>query len=344
MNIFRLLLLTTKQVIKKPAVIVLLLLIPICVLFLNNTSKSEKASITALYYLDADSEDTEALYDALENYDGLFQFEPVDSENKLRRMVNSGEYECGYIIDSEIYEKLADKEYSDLIELVYHSRSTMTAIINETVFSICFPTAAQNAIVEYLTKKGVSKETIDEYYSKQDIKDIYYTYFTNGSTFHFEYEGAPEEFSITKNTIMLTPLRGILALIIMIAGFSGALSLYRDNNNPVYSYKRIRFAFIAVPVLLSGLTAYISIVISKLSEDYIKELLYLMLYMIVVIIYCYILSEIIKNGALFAGLLPFIILGSMAFTPVILDFAQYLPVLSKLRFIWPTWYYLLFFN
>ena len=74
MNPLRLITLTIKQTIKKPAIIGLLLIMPLIAVVIKHImpTASDELRITALYYLDADNDETEDLYDALEmRYSGI---------------------------------------------------------------------------------------------------------------------------------------------------------------------------------------------------------------------------------------------------------------------------------
>lgn len=345
MNLARLILLTIKQTIKKPAIIVLLLIMPILAVLIKHImpTASEDLHITALYYLDADNDKAQELYDALEDYDGLFVFEPASSERELISAVDRGQAECGYIIDSDIYEKMAKHKYRDSIEVVVSDSTTLMPVINETLYAIIFPTATKTDVTSYLENDSAVASYYNDIFTTNTIDELYDMYFTNGSTFQFEYSDEPDDYTFTKESILLSPLRGILALLILIAGFSGGLAYYREAENPVFALKRVRFTFIMVPIILLSISTVISLIIGGIFENLLTELSALLLYDFLCIIICFILSLIIKKGSLYAGILPVIILGCLVFTPIIIDLEGLIPILDKLSYIWPTKYYLMFF-
>lgn len=346
MNPLRLITLTIKQTIKKPAIIGLLLIIPLIavVIKLIMPTASDELRITALYYLDADNDETENLYDALEDYDGLFVFEPADSKQQLINAVEKGQAECGYIIDSEIYEKMAKHKYRDSIQVVVNDNTTLMPVINETLYSIIFPTATKADVTEYLENDSLVSPYYKDIFSDDTIDELFDTYFTNGSTFHFEYNGEPDDYTFTNESILLSPLRGILALLILIAGFSGGLAFYKEAENPVFALKRVRLAFIVVPIILLSISAIISLIIGGIFTSILTELSALLLYDLLCTVICFIMSLVIKKGSLYAGILPVIILGCLVFTPIIIDLEGLIPILDNLSYIWPTKYYLMFFN
>ena len=343
-NGFRLFLLTIKQTFKRPVIIIFMLAIPICVYLLNRVSYEEESVITAMYYIKGNDSADKELADALKKYDGLFKFVSADSEKELTDCVKRNEYECGYIFEGNIFDEMMSGNTSDLIRVVYSDKSTMTPIINETVFSVVFPIISEMKLEKYLTEKGATSEAYDEgLFDEELIKTFYNINYTNGSTFSFRYSGEPEGYTFTKQTILLAPVRGVLSLIILISAFAGAFAFYKEGDNPVFAIAKVRLSFVAVPALISMLVAYISILVSGLSENALYEALYLIIYTSVVILYTFILCLIIKKGASFAGLLPIIVIGCIAFTPVFIDISTFIPSLNILKYLWPTHYYLMFF-
>lgn len=345
MNTFRLIILTIKQTLKKPAIIGLLLVMPILAIVIKHVmpSGSDELRITALFYIDDDNDMAEQLYDRLESYDGLFVFEPADSPDDLIGSIEKGQAECGYIIDSDIYEKMAKKKSRGTIQVVVNDSTTLMPVINETVYAIIFPDASRQEVNSYIKKESAISESYGDVFDEDDINELYEMYFTNGSTFRFTYDDAPDDYTFTKDSILLSPLRGILALLILIASFTGGLAFYKEAENPVFALKRVRFTLIVVPTLLLNVSAILSLIIGGVFTSVGTELLALLVYDVVCIALCFLLTLIIKKGSLYAGILPVVILGCLVFTPIIIDLEGIVPILDKISFIWPTKLYLMFF-
>lgn len=353
---FRLIYLTIKQTLKKPTIICLLLLMPLLSLAIKYLMPSgqEELRITALYVIaDEDGnavnkrhmdDSMEALAKSLESYDGLFVFHEADSVEELNSTLQKGNAECGYIIDEKLYEKMAGKNSRDSIKVIVNDSTTLMPVINETLYAIIFPEAAKNKLIDYIENDSAIADLSGETYETSDIEELYDMYFTNGSTFHFSYDDAPIDYTFTRDSILLSPLRGLLALIILIAGFTGGLAYYKESENPVFAMLRVRFTLITVPVLLLSISALASLIIGGVFTEIPREFLALLVYDAIVILLQFILTIIIKKGSLYAGILPVVILGCLVFTPIFIDLEGIIPILDKLSFIWPTKYYLMFFN
>ncbi len=356
MRVFRLIYLTIKQTIKKPSILGLLLFMPILALAIKHLMPSgqEELHITALYVIaDEDGnalakrsldESMKVLANNLDNYEGLFVFQRADSTDELNAAIQKGMAECGYIIDEKLYEKMAGKSSRYTIKVVVNDSTTLMPVINETLYAIIFPEAAKNKLIDYIENDSAIANLSGDTYNTEDINDLYDMYFTNGSTFHFSYDDAPEDYTFTRDAILLSPLRGLLALIILIAGFTGGLAYYKESENPVFAMLRVRFTLITVPVLLLSISAIISLIIGGIYTETPREILALIIYDAFVIILIFVLTLIIKKGSLYAGILPVIILGCLVFTPILLDLEGLVPILDKLSFIWPTKVYLSFFS
>lgn len=316
-------------------------------------SGQEELNITAMYFIadeDGNSvskremdDQMKDLSNALSDYDGLFVFKEAKDIDELNQAVNKGIAECGYVIDAKLYKKMMGKNSRYTIKVITSDNTTLMPVINETLYAILFPTADQNKLVDYIENDSAIAEFSGETYDTEDITMLYNMYYTNGSTFSFTYDDAPEDYSFTRDAILLSPLRGLLALIILIAGFTGGLAYYKEAENPVFAMKRVRLALIIVPVFLLSISAIASLLIGGIYTKTPRELGALLIYDAIVILMCFILNIIIKKGSLYAGILPILILGCLVFTPIIIDLEGLVPILDKLSYLWPTKFYLWFF-
>lgn len=353
MNYFRLFLITLKQNIKHPVIWIIVFVMPILSLLLSTSDEiTDTHGIRVLYYID-DNTAEEAddiifpLEDSFKGYTGLYYFDKADSIEAINDMVLKGEAECGYIIPANIATLIFEKDGRDSIQVITSPSSTMAPVINETIYSFIYPDVAALALDKYLYKKSAIQSMYGTYFDKSDILELYEYNKTNGSTFTFNYIGKPDDYTVTVSKVMKSPLRGLLSLLVVISGFVGALGFYKESQNPIYSSMRLRLIYIFIPCFITGITNFICMsIINKNDADasVIRELISICIFIVITTIYIFILSLMVKSELLFTSLIPVFILTALVFTPVIINISAYIPVVTPVRYIFPNYYYLSFWN
>ena len=360
---------TFKQFILSPVIWIILFVIPVTTFLLNSYKiGSDNASITAAYYinteLDSNSKyytdkykenrfysideiqkETQIINNALKAYKGLYKFIPVSSEEEVYKLINKHEANCGYIFDKDFLAKFLINNSKETITVINNGNISLSSLINETIYSIIFSEISKMKTTDYLLNNDNTKELfIENKITQNDINDIYNEIKNDENNFHFVYEGAPQNYIPETSEILFTPFRGILSLIILISGFSGSIYFYKYKNNTLYKNIKIRISYIIIPIILSSFVSFISIIISDKSTGVINEISSLLIYDIIVFIFILLLTVFIKNITAIYALIPFIIIFSFVFTPIIFDITAFIPILKPITYIFPTKYYLMFFG
>ena len=341
----RLFLLTIKQAIKKPIILILMLISVILSFAFKKISDSKtEMAITAGFYLENEEGTYKDLKVDLLSFDGLIDFVYYDDMNKMIDDVKSYKLECGYVIDGDMFSKMMDNKITALIHVIKSNKTTMDSVINEALYSNVFPHISYLGVSDYLMNdSGISEQYKEGLFDESTINKLFKTYQESGSGYQFSYEGEPQDYKITKEEIFLSPVRGILCLIVLISSFAGAYTFYKENENPVFTMKRVRIVYITVPVIFTSIVSLISLFLSHTSTNLIKEIFVMLLYSLICIIYTLIISSIIKKEVAFASLLPIIVIASIICTPILFDLSEFVPLIRYLKYLWPTNYYLMLF-
>lgn len=340
MNIYRLLIIITKEYLRKPSCLIIALLIPLMVFFINVNNNNDTAHRISIGYHCAD--DMPEISDVLNNYDGLYDFIEYNSLNKMQKDVLNSNLECAYEFTEDFMDNMLNGDKENTIKLYVSSSTTMDAMINESLFAQIFPLLSELKLENYITKKSAAKDYYDEkLFSKEDIRESYDKYFTNGSTFHINYNGMPEDYLLDSSSVLLSPLKGIIALMILLSALIGAYSYFGVNNSLIKSHFSIRLTYILVPTFISFLSSFLSIIFTnnKVTEKSIPEVFaILLIYSIACVLLCLILTLIIKNQILYISLIPMLILSSIVFTPFIIDFSIFIPMIKYISYVLPPYY------
>lgn len=355
MKFLRLFYMLMKQYIRKPECLLLLLSLPVLTILLSHVSKTEEQTIQAACYIPSvirEGHDGAALpvstslislADKLDRYDGLYTFRLYASEQEVYDAVAAGRAECGYIFSENLYEELLNGSIKGLITTVASPSTTMLPVINETVYSFVFEDLALLSLEQYLADDSAVSAEYGVLYDDAVIEELFQKYMLGDSTFHFEYDGSPKDYRLTTSTVLLSPIRGLLSVLMLLSALTGAISYYRLAENPVFGTWKVRVGCIVIPVLCTVPVMLLCIHFAGLGTGIGKEISLLLLYATACVIETLILTLFIKKRVIFTSLLPLLILACLVFTPVFIDISVFLPVLKPLSYLFLPYYYLILF-
>ncbi len=358
MNPFRLLLLRLKSLILTPAFLVLLLALPAAALLIPAAVSYDTGvddTIAAGYIvLDEDEEPLEA--DDYENEiadftaildhgdpDSLFSFKGFEDMNELRAGVVSGDLECAYLIPADLFDRMRDGDKKKLIPVLTSPKSSLVALVNETVYAAIFDCLSGPIFLDYLKDKSALADLIPALISEEEILDEQATHQMDGSTFSFQYENTPKAHAVSRNAVLLSPLKGLLAVIILLAGFTGALTYYNAAENPLYARFSVRVVMILAPMLLCSLLTLICIILipGLMESNIFIEIGKLLLYQLICLIFLMLVTTLIRGRSVIYAFMPVYLLCCLIFSPVFIDLGQFIPVMQGLKWVFMSSFYLM---
>ena len=339
MKIERLILLTIKKYMMKPIYLIFLLFsVIICITSGSVKLGDNSGKIRAAFCFDNDSQIEQDIVNSLINYDGYITFYEVNNTDELRKAVLLGNADTGYEFCENFTNTVVYSSKKETINVYTCENSVFTPIINETLFSLIFPEISNITLEDYIFSQEIL-ESNDENTALIEAK--YTEYYYGDKVFGFNYENTPGKAGINETAVTIAPLQGFISLLILISGFAGLLSL-NTNSNPLYELKRYQLVNIYVPQLILSIILLICIFLTGSCKDILPQILSLLIYPVICTIYIFCLKLIIKKGTTIATIIPFLILSCIAFTPVLTDLSPVIPILGKIRYLFPTTYYLLF--
>lgn len=120
--------------------------------------RAERGSDTilrAVYYTNE-----EAVQALLDSYQGLVEFQAVDSEEELRRQVITGKAECGYVIEDNVLLQLQSDDLNRGIQVLEKEDAVLTGVVNEVLFGqFIYFDILMNGILLYMEKLGIGGNT-----------------------------------------------------------------------------------------------------------------------------------------------------------------------------------------
>lgn len=195
--------------------------------------------------------------------------------------------------------------------------------------------------------------------------ELYDKWSANGSTFQFRYvygvedsrqaegdpgragSGAPGAVDNQAGPVQtVLPIRGIAALCIFITGLYSGVVVMRDERRGLFrslDYRLslpCRLASLAAPVALAGMSGLGAIWAGGELGNFGTEAAALLCYCIAVLVFSWFLKLLLPSPELLCSLVPFFIIGSLLFCPIIIDASRFLPGLAAAGRLFLPWYYL----
>lgn len=287
---------------------------------------------------------------------------PQDLRDKLEADAWQGAVTV-YNSESSSLTEIAKERIAALVFTLYSEESYVNYIKTTPVF-------------DTVQAEGGDREEIAAF-----ARDAYNARLLDGSTFGFIYNGdnyirdnnngdndnryirsgnrrntseqLPENDAAGQMDVLKAPetlfyLRGVLAVCIFLSGMCGLLTDCKDRQEK--RFLRIVPGFITTManVLIPTIyTAAISLAAMLLTNqfsgvgDFVKELLKLLIYQFMIVVYCSIMRLALRKQETIAAAIPILTLACMICSPVWIRLAVYLPVFRVLEKLFPATYYLL---
>lgn len=337
-----------KRLQNKPSFLFIILLIPISSFLIMHFSRTETTGVNVVIYAD----DSDTLSSEMEKYlldfEGIINFESVNSAGEVYDLVKTRKADCGYIFPKDLTERLADNVKLGAIESVSSPGSTMTAVANEFVIT-AFTNAYSYDLLKEYTLNSEDFAGYDETEIDHKLRAYYEKYLISGDTFSFEYENEHDNYVGEIDIIpelLIHSACGICALFIFISALAGGLTVYKDKSMGIFSVFKpfskalLQYMDIFAPTMICGMAALISIMIMEGLHDLPIDILKTMGYIFLCSGFCFVLKLIIPSPVIYASSLPVWIIGSIIFCPVFIDIPALIPKLTTFKYLFLPTYYL----
>lgn len=341
-----------KRQFKNPFLIVMLVLIPVTAFIISLVPEKEKESgYIAGLYVEGTSEDdfADEIVDNLVAGHDSIRFVRFDDIASMRESVTAEDIICGYVIPADIKDKLSSEdEAKGCITSYILPASSLQPAINELVYAELIRLYGYYLMDNYMSTsdifpKGDYTSEAFEYYEKYLVSD---------ETIHVIYEeygtGRKIESDI-KNASFTFPVRGILSILVFLSGMYGCVLFLKDKENGIFQTvtgnmrTMVRFMYIMIPTVLFSICEVLTLFISVNAVAPGKELCGMLIYIILITIFCSILISIVRKSKILSACIPVILLCSLVFCPVFINADIYIPAIKYVQKLFMPYYYLKFF-
>lgn len=366
-----------KRTIKKPVFLLFMVFSLVCILAMNRLEQGEKSETVIGIVLSEQEEPTqeepvqeettqeelaqeepaqeepaqeenikwqETFWELLQKQDGILEFKSYEDADALILAIKKEEMDCGFVLPEDFAAKVQENDWQESITVYESSESRMTEFAKERIACVAFTLYAEESYVNYIEQSELFPESEG---ILNFAKEAYQSHRVDGSTFSFAYqkeenygkEGHQPDVSVG------FPLRGILAICIFLSGMSGLLTDWEDRKEKRFSRIAPNWMTTAVniwiPTIYTSLMALLALALTGEIGKLGKELISLLVYQFLIVLYCSIIRLIMRTQETIAVSIPLLTLAALICCPVWIRLALYVPVFTVLEKLFPVTYYLM---
>lgn len=352
--------LLAKRLWRQPAYIGLLVLIPILGYAVSAMEQGERGGAEVSVCVEKGTWSSQ-IKDGLQtqNADSVLEFVLCDDAETVEYSVVSGTADCGFVIPADIEERVMEEDWRKCITVYETAESSITGMAKERISGVIFQLYSEQCYGDYMEQ--ISKD-IAEF-----AVDAYEVHLTDDSTFGFRYMNDNQYSQYNSDAdgtydTAVFPIKGVLAVVIFISGMCGMLEYDKDRQDKRFLRIAPNWLTYAVDVWMTTLFVSVAVVVCLWISDGVRawdegfsiaELLsvwsvnvwlsqigQLIVYQCIIVLYCSILSMILRRPETIAAAIPILSLGSLVCAPVFINLGAYLPVFAVLEKLFPVTYYL----
>lgn len=336
----------TKRLIKNPAFIFILVLMPLIVTMFNKADIKEENNIRVGIYHE-DDQLSKTICENLKNEKGYIKFLVYDDKNEMIKSVENKKIECGYIFPSDFQNRLDSYKIKKCITCIESPSTILSSLSDEVVFADIIEEYGKNIAAVFAKENKITGNDTGE--KDEDVIKAYERFNTPEKTFSINYKyivSERETLTESGDRTIIYIIHGMVSILILISGLFGAVKWLKDEQKGLYaSFDNkekaiIGFISILVPAVITALSGIITIYLSNTFTSIQKESISMILYVLLVTGFSYLIKLIVKSGSDICALLPAVTLGSLIFCPVFIDASKFVPFISRINKVFPTFYYL----
>lgn len=336
-------LMLNKRFLKKPGLWAILIAIPLLVVALNIVSLQDSGVIgIALAAEDKDDALVKEIIEEIKKDNRLIRFVESKNPKEAKELVSLGEVDAAWIFSGNMEQGLEDfiDSGKSVVKIIEREETIPLMLARQKLSGVIFKKCSPSFYVRYLRRNfpelnNIEDSKLDEYYDTVKVE--------GEELFEFSYINSNQSTDdATKAGYLITPVRGLMALMLLLSGLAAAMFYTEDDESGMFSWigekskPFIAGVFHLIPVLLTAVSMLISLYFSGLWVGISREILIMGLYVISVTQLCMLIRLICKSNKIIGAATPIMMLIFMVVCPVFID----IKILRPIQNFLPTFHYL----
>lgn len=331
-------LLMQKRLLKKNSfIIILLIVIPLIISF-RICLKQKSGMLTVALTSQKNtlpSATVKQIFTELHDTVSAINFIDCSSESQARDLVQQKKADTAWIFDSDFdsrIEKSGDKgNVLPVVTIVQGEDTVFLAYIREILCSKIFPYFSYAAYSSYARKNIpalTESELSSQYKKKSYVPDLFCLEASGGQN--------------VSQAFLMSPLRGMLALWLMMCAFAAILYYIQDYNQGCFIWFKNNQSLLfnlkisLIPIFDCAIIMFAAVMCAGIRVSLLYEIASLLLLVLSSILFANLVRYLTINNSIFCASIPIIILVSLVLCPIFLKINSFRPI----QLLIPVFYYL----
>jgi len=333
----------SKRLYRKPVFLVILALIPVLVLGYSTLSTDDSGVVTIALAQEGQDELASKIIGDFQKEESLIRYVLCDTPRKAEDLVKAGKADAAWIFPAQMEARIKayveDPSSSNaFITVLEREDSVALMLTREKLCGMLFSYCAKTLYISYIRENipglaELSDAELMEYYENTGLSE---------DIFAFTDSSGGENMLSTKTHYLMTPLRGLLAVVIVLCGLATAMFYMQDSQKGVFAWVSesrrglVEAGYQLVSVLHISLAALLSLVLSGMNAPVWREVPALLLFCLCTVAFCMVLRQLCGSVGLLGTLIPLILVAMLLICPVFID----LGFLRQAQLLFPPTYYI----
>lgn len=343
-NIGKWFLLLNKRLYKKVTFLLILVLIPVLVMGYGAVARDESGLLTVALACEGEDPTATQIMQELKDNSNLIRFVICDDPKTAEAMVNGQRADAAWIFEDEleeaIYRFAVDPARKNAFVQIIEGESTIPLkLVREKLSGVLFSRTSKAYYLDYLRNHVPEVKDVPD----EELLQYYDDFASEAKFFEFAYlDGGSKNEDSPSTNYLLSPVRGLLAVVIVLGGLAAAMYYIQDEKLGTFSLVAqnrkapVEFGCQMIAVLNVSVVALIALAFAGLAVSLGRELLLLLLYTVSTALFCMTVRRICGSVGALGTLLPLLVVVMLVVCPVFFD----LGALRTVQYLFPPTYYI----
>ena len=340
-------LLLNKRLFCRLSFVLILLAVPLMVLAVGILSSGQNGIVTVVL-AEEDPDDpisSEAIASLLTDDSGVARFRlcatPAEAEDDVRYGRADGAWIFGSDLESAIERFIGDQLFDKpFIRVVEREETVGLQLVREMLSGVMSKYICSAMMVDYVRENVPELDGMSDGELLTFIDDAYAV----DKLFEFSYIDGSEPTDDIDLDILMLPIRGLLSVLVVLAGLAAALFYMQDESS--MAFYRLRrgerplFAALyhATGVLDVGLSVLVALFLSGVYTDPGREIVSMAVYCAAVVAFVILIRRLCGTPGRLGTVTPILTVALIAVSPIFFSLSW---VLRPVQLMTPTYYYLM---
>lgn len=333
--------LINKRLFKKYSFILILCLVPLLVWGMKLAAREESGiARIALCMRNPEDELSAAIVERLMSDGSVLRYVVCETEESAREMVTDYNADAAWIFPEDLLLDLqataAEKVIRPVVTVVEREDSVPLVFSREILCSAMFPSYTYEVYRDFIRDDlKIDKEEV----SDAELREIYNRTLPEGSFFQQVYLNGQ---AMEEQNYLLAPMRGILALWLVLCGFAASMYYIQDERSGTFDRipvkRRLWVSFGMQGVLLAD-AAVVLLIACRLAGIFTvwwREALSAVMLACCTMMFCSLARLLCRTMERLGGCIPILLLGMLVLCPVFVDIRGW----NAVKHLLPLYYYL----